>query len=710
MYIKSREGAAKDVLKDLVEMTRGVQHPVRGLFLRTYLSQVSKSLLPDTGSEYEGDGGNVQDAVEFVLQNFTEVRPPRLQTALTPAPSINRLYIRLHAHSLRRRTPRARQMNKLWVRMQHQGPTRDKEKREKERLELRDLVGKNLLVLSQLEGVDVELYTSAVLPRILEQVVNCKDELAQPYLLDAVIQVFPDEFHLRTLETLLAVCPQLQPNVKVGGVLAGLMSRLAKYAADVPEVAAQFHELGAFAKFSDVLTKVTAAQPDMGTTDIVAMYSSLMAFAIQIHKEQLSFVDLVLAGCASAIEGRGKVGEAKAVKQLVALLTAPLEAYDVVPVLSLSAYPRVMGVLEHKTRKQVAVTIVRSILKSGTLVSEVEQVDLLFQFISLLVADEEGAPPPEEEPDQEDWEEEQNLVARLVHHIGSPEPGAQYRMLLAVRRHFGAGGPRRLPHTLPPLVFCGLQLVRTLRAQTAGTDGMEQALKKLFQFLHQTVQALAEIPAPEAALRLYLHCAQAASDAGLEPIAYEFCERAFELFEESIPESKAQVVALQLIAGTLHRCSAFGAESREALVHKATSYSAKLLKKPDQCRAVATCSHLFWHDGAPDLCDGASVLSCLKRALKIANAAQQAASAKGEVSSVALFVEILNKFLYFYDKGCDAIEPAAIQSLLDTISAEVAATPACLQGVEGSHASTLALVRARQAAAETASRFAEFKL
>ena len=48
--------------------------------------------------------------------------------------------------------------------------------------------------------------------------------------------MFPDEFHLQTLETLLAVCPQMQPTVKVGGVLAGLMSRLAKYAADVPEV------------------------------------------------------------------------------------------------------------------------------------------------------------------------------------------------------------------------------------------------------------------------------------------------------------------------------------------------------------------------------------------------------------------------------------------------------------------------------------------
>lgn len=83
VYIKSKEAPAKDVLKDLVEMSRGIQHPIRGLFLRSYLSQVSRDKLPDVGSEYEGDGGTVMDAVEFVLQNFTE-------------------------------------MNKLWVRMQHQ--------------------------------------------------------------------------------------------------------------------------------------------------------------------------------------------------------------------------------------------------------------------------------------------------------------------------------------------------------------------------------------------------------------------------------------------------------------------------------------------------------------------------------------------------------------------------------------------------------------
>lgn len=40
-YIRSKETAAKDILKDLVELCKGVQHPTRGLFLRSYLCQVS---------------------------------------------------------------------------------------------------------------------------------------------------------------------------------------------------------------------------------------------------------------------------------------------------------------------------------------------------------------------------------------------------------------------------------------------------------------------------------------------------------------------------------------------------------------------------------------------------------------------------------------------------------------------------------------------
>lgn len=92
------------------------------------------------------------DSIDFILQNFAE-------------------------------------MNKLWVRMQHQGHTREKERREKERMELRILVGTNLVRLSQLESVDSTLYQKEILPNILEQVIKCRDAIAQEYLMECVIQV-----------------------------------------------------------------------------------------------------------------------------------------------------------------------------------------------------------------------------------------------------------------------------------------------------------------------------------------------------------------------------------------------------------------------------------------------------------------------------------------------------------------------------------------
>ena len=51
VYIKANELSRKDILKDLVEMCRGVQHPLRGLFLRNYLLTCTKNVLPDVEQE-----------------------------------------------------------------------------------------------------------------------------------------------------------------------------------------------------------------------------------------------------------------------------------------------------------------------------------------------------------------------------------------------------------------------------------------------------------------------------------------------------------------------------------------------------------------------------------------------------------------------------------------------------------------------------------
>ncbi|GKU90129.1 hypothetical protein SLEP1_g4169 [Rubroshorea leprosula] len=636
VYIKSKEAPAKDVLKDLVEMCRGVQHPIRGLFLRSYLAQISRDKLPDIGSEYEGGADTVMDAVEFVLQNFTE-------------------------------------MNKLWVRLQNQGLGKLREKREKERSELRDLVGKNLHVLGQIEGIDLQMYKDTVLPRVLEQVVNCKDELAQYYLMDCIIQVFPDEYHLQTLEILLGAFPQLQPTVDIKTVLSQLMERLSNYAASNPEVLPEFLQVEAFAKLSSAIGKVIEAQVDMPIVGAITLYVSLLTFTLRVHPDRLDYVDQVLGACVKKLSSGQKLEDSRATKQVVALLSAPLEKYsDIVSALTLSNYPRVMDHLDNGTNKVMAMVIIQSIMKNNTCISTADKVEVLFELIKGLIKDLDGTGV--DELDEEDFKEEQNSVARLIHMLYNDEPQEMLKIICTVRKHIMAGGVKRLPFTIPPLVFSALRLVRHLQGQDGEIVGEEVPAtpKKIFQLLNQTIEALPSVPSPELALRLYLQCAEAANDCDLEHAAYEFFTQAFILYEEEIADSKAQVTAIHLIIGSLQRMNVFGIENRDTLTHKATGYSARLLKKPDQCRAVYACSHLFWVDDQDGIKDGERVLLCLKRALRIANAAQQMANvARGSSGPVTLFVEILNKYLYFFEKGNQQITSSAIQGLVELINTEM---------------------------------------
>ena len=710
-YVESEEGRARDVLMDLVEMTRGVQQPIHGLFLRAYLAQMSKALLPDKGSRYEGKGGSIDDAVEFLLQNFTE-------------------------------------MNKLWVRMQHVGPASGRTRREGERQELRDLVGKNLLAIAQLEGVDLDLYRERVLPRILEQVVNCKDELAQPYLLDVLIQVFPDEYHLATFTEVFATLTMLRPSVRVGSILNALLGRLLTYAEETPKAKVEFEAANVFPKSFECCRAVIEAHDDVPAKEIIGMYAALMAFAKKLQITDAGTLDDILLALAESLESKVPIVDADAVKQLTVLLTDPLETCDVSKVLTLNSFPKVMELLEHASKREIALGIVQTLVKNRSTLTSTAQVNVLYKFIDCVIRapEEENAAIAsgsfiEDKQTAARLAEGQTIVARVVHLFKAPgdDYEIQLQMLNQAYDILMAGGPRRMRYTFPALVFAGIALGRDIvlaeravstppsgdkavsedtevpadanaedekTAAISFTTPMEvksPGLKKSLHFVHKAITALTEIAERhEKALKLYLEAAQLAAVANLESIAYEFFERAFTLYEEFITDTKKQVTLLFIIIGTLHKVNVFDAESRESLVHKTTGYSARLLKKPDQCVGAYTCAHLFWTDTVKD---SASVASCLKKSVKIANAVRDTfgGNASHRIEALGLYVGILNKYLYFYDKspeGCTAVTVDTLQALVDMINSELVSVTEtrgdavnALREVEQSYANTLAHIR-----------------
>ncbi|KAI0005311.1 vacuolar protein sorting-associated protein 35 [Russula compacta] len=808
VYMSVPEAPVKEIMKDMMEMSRGVLHPIRGLFLRHYLSGQTRDHLP-IGSD-TGPAGNLQDSTSFELTNFIE-------------------------------------MNKLWVRLQHQGHSRDREKREAERKDLRILVGTNLVRLSQLDGVDLELYRSSILPAILEQVVQCKDVIAQEYLMEVVIQVFTDEFHLHTLGPFLSATAQLQTKVNIKQIVIALIDRLAAYAAreaenedaeevkrqeeaaarrlaervkaqrararangvtsqvrefkneaawgeptsptspmptdekrgsiDDPELEKQDkgkekesepvrkfrgipENVKLFEVFWEQVVELIKARPDLSIQDVTALLVSLTNLSLSCYPDRLEYVDKVLGFARDKVKefsDSPDLHSQQTTSHLANLLLAPINSYQsVLTLLALPNYVPLLSAQPYVTRRMLAHAIVSSVLKNETVVEDPEDVYGILELCQVLIREQpDAAPLPPGTggrrgtfggSEREDVAEEQGWIARMVHLFRSESLGTQFEILQTARRHLEAGGDR-MRFTFPAVITSAIKLCRRYKNREHLEDDWATKVEAILKFVRQLTSILAtQVDAPTIALRLFLLAAQIADECGFEDLAYDLYVEAFTVYEEGISESRAQLQAITLVIGTLQGARVFGVDNFDTLITKAALHGAKLLKKPHQASAVHLASHMWWQESAPERADlttpaghekpprspqakdgedGADapkayphqdskrVLECLQKSLRIANSATE------EIVTVQLYVDTLDQYLFFLDRGATAVMPKFVNSLVELVTASIdnistpdvhpaqRAPPGLLEGVQTPDMitrhfrNTLLYIQAKKVAAET---------
>ncbi|KAI5997189.1 vacuolar protein sorting-associated protein 35 [Pisolithus marmoratus] len=647
VYMSIPEAPVKEIMKDMIEMCRGVLNPVRGLFLRHYLSGQTRGYLPV--GEDQGPCGNLQDSISFVLTNFIE-------------------------------------MNKLWVRLQHQGHSRDREKREMERRDLRILVGTNLVRLSQLDGVDLDMYQRSILPAILEQVVSCKDVIAQEYLMEVVIQVFTDEFHLHSLGPFLSATAQLHPKVNIKLIVIALIDRLAAYAAreaenEDPEETKRQEEAAArrlaekvrlarervsepraeqtqqdgadawgdhavqaekgeavsnvesekvngvseknkdgkgkeegapvrkfrgipenvqlFEVFWKQVVELIKARPDLSIQDITALFVSLTNLSLSCYPDRLEYVDQILGFTHEKIKEFSKSPDLHAPQtatNLAALLVAPINSYQ--SVLTLLAIPRYVPLLTQQlfsTRRSIAHSVVSSVLKNETLIETPRDVDGVLDLCHVLIKDQNDTIP--------------TSGVGAVREARRQGPQSAESENLAEEQ----GWVARMVHLFrAESLDTQFELLQTGSESTSRRAG--ERMRYTFPCSHH-VEALSscrryknrehleedwqsKLMLPRS--RYDSSCSPLKShlSAGSEfaDLAYDFYVQAFSVYEDSISESRAQLAAITLIIGTLQTSRVFEVDAYDTLITKAALHGAKLLKKPHQTIAVHAASHLWWQE------------------------------------------------------------------------------------------------------------------
>ncbi|CAG9466661.1 unnamed protein product [Pedinophyceae sp. YPF-701] len=661
VYITSGEVRARDVAQDLIEMCKGVQHPMRGLFLRNYLCQMVKGRLP--GAQAGASDEETTDAIELILGSFVE-------------------------------------MNKLWVRMQHQYASTTPGAAEacaRDRLHLQDLVGRNLGMLAQVESMGLQRYCDDVLPRLLHQVVACQDALAQAYLMEGIVQAFPDEHHLQTLGQLLDAMGKLQPGVALHRTTGSLLKRLATYAQTSPAALSALQRAGALETLEDAVSKATHVKPadsaqgsesspskatppapaQLAPRDLAALNLALAQLVAAVKPGDSGRTDAIFASVSDALRGRTLSSEAEAAVR--ELLTHGVATFGLAGALSLPHFGHLQALLSYPRRHELALATCKDIVAKKARITSDRELQELFEFVAPVLVDApegtDGAVSAAARDGTMGFEEEQGTIAQLIGLLDAPESGAQLAMLRTAYGHLRRGGGQRMKHTLEPLTHAVLKVVRTR------SSGGELDVPAALRLAMEVAATAADVAGPHQARRVLVDMVAAIGDGArlgvpTDETSWAVCDealrRALRLYETSVGSSAGRLRCVTETAEVLAACAGMPHALRAPLVEAVRAHAALILPWEDRCRALLACAHMFWCTGGASagggVRDAKGVAECLDRAKELARAARRQLDLAGrtdDATPAQLWVDILDAAVEWEENGCGDEAHADVAGVLE---------------------------------------------
>ena len=633
VVIENDPKQCKEILSDLLGMIKGVQSPTRGLFTRHFFMKLIKDKLPDKGNEYETENCNVEDSVNFILQNLEE-------------------------------------MTRLWIRLSANTVGDEKILRDKERLDLKILIGENINRLSSLEGLSLELYQSKILPKLTEILLENRDSISQQYIMECIIQAFPDDYNIQCMEDILKTATQLDENVDVKTLFIILMEKLARYVAEngadaqnLVEAAEKIFEplKGSIDKL--VLQSINQPGGIQEPNKFLELELALMKFTIKCcpSNERLNTVNQILEKTKFILNAYNRKLTQDGENILKNLLVAPLESE--LSIFDFNYFPEIMVFLNFSSRTSLALRIIESLSHKEKLDSR-EKVQILLGYIRTLLEDSTDTI----EVDAYQFEYEQNIVAKMLFVIKANDPFKLQEILDTLVPIFAKGGTRRIKYTLPTLVNAYLRLTlqvdethyNKLNPNEEGTGIHKEFIKYLImdklsdsdavsEFItnvHHKVDEIIKVvntAYPDLGIKLYLSSAGNINQMKVNPEKFidlykYYMNNAIQMFKEIKNDQRDKVTLLANMIGNLVRFKLGSTDNIEPIADELKTLSLNLIKRADQCHAMLNCTELYF-----TLNNGKKAKECINKAKRFADFSMT------NPENLPLFIIIINKYIYFIE-------------------------------------------------------------
>ena len=687
---------SKEIIFDLLGMIKGVQNPIRGLFVRYFLLKIIKDKLPDKDNVYLKEGGNFDDTLNFLIQNMDE-------------------------------------MNRLWIRLSSNVTGNEKLLRDKERVELKILVGESINRLSSLDLLTIDIYEKEVLPKLIQIILDSNDPLSQQYLMECIIQAFSDSYNIKCIELILNTTSKFTPEVDIKGLFINLMEKLAKFITDNEKDMNEENKIliknaknvyPILLQYFDRLQKeALMSGENIDNLKFLDLNISFMKFSIKCDNNNvLENINHVLTSTLSCLRQGKKLGK-ESIKKLYTFLQIPLE--NKFSLFDITDYDNLITFLDYFTKRNLGLKIIESFYKgqSKEKLDTLEKIQKLLNIIKPLIIDEGYL-----DEDESSLQSQQNEVCKMIFSVNSENPEVIYEIYGELKNVFVEGGTKRKKFTLPTLANCiinfchklslaydyknnfvseeilnnkySMEIIKSIDISKIENDEIFYKLMlNVYKLLNETISLIAE-DEPEKAFKLYLVSASQVNSIqsnrnNLEEACVSFINSAMNIYQEGKYDQNLNYNLLAEIVGYLLSFTILGNENLENIINILDESGSKMMKRGEQFNSMLDIAQIYFSKFK----DGNKVTEYIGKARKYAEYAIT------NSENLVLFVELLNKFLYFIENGDEiiSIKPEQIEEIVElvnnhiqTIKSEVSVDSSFLPDIEKYFNNTIETIKKRK--------------
>lgn len=380
IYIESNPNEKKEILNEIMKMLNAVQHPLRGFYVRYFIIKILKNNLDD---------------IDSLLINIKE-------------------------------------MNKLWIRIGHMKHLLGSDII-KVRNELKDIIGENIIKLGSIQDINDNIYKNKILLPLLKIIIECGDYLSQQYLLLNMIESFPDEYNIKSIDIIITSLSQMTEKVDIKEIFIKIMEKLGNF--DSIEKLKDIKSNEIFEKLNGSIEKIIEEFQNQGDNDndilkIIELEVSYLKFVINFgtFEEQnlkIKNINKIISKCydliSKACGGRNLSEEGIKIifNLLQIILDSPLSIFKC------KNFPDLMNYLDDNYKSKLSLDILDSLVNKYNIgmIDTKDKMESIIEFITPMVYIEDNR--------GNDYllDKALNKICKLVYVPSSKDPYEQLEML-----------------------------------------------------------------------------------------------------------------------------------------------------------------------------------------------------------------------------------------------------------------------------------------